>query len=487
MAICKHISCRNSFGGALEYLTMAHDCKGHTLWDKDGRPLPRENCLIDGINCIPETFAPLCLDDRIRFGKKHDSKAITTHQYILSFAPSDIKKGLTMEEAHQFGCQLARENFSGHRILVCTHPDGEQHSGNIHVHIIVGSIRFEDRSADLRFMRKNRDGTVKPSEYRAGCAHQDTAALRKRLLSQINSYCLSRGYEVCPEKASEKITSGEYYVRKSGMESWHDQLRHAIADAAATTASWELFAEKLTSAYTYRAPVIPPIPYPIRKKLWQEYKLVNSCFWKWEKETSAYYRAELASAFKELKACKNKTQRSDIRTKIDSLKEEQAKERVFRKIYQTYSRAASIALHSRNLEDARFCLEQMQELSRRCDGYWEEGWDSNSASFSLTTGIVHHRVLWKQITQSELQMAEKVLSSIQVEAMSRKEKFSEYIEKPMPVEVKISRGAVSFRHPDSPYWVRGKRLGTDYTLESLGVSPSARSTPGYNKSRSYYK
>ena len=67
MAICKHISCHNSFGGALEYLTVAHDCKGHTLRAKDGKPLPRESYLIDGINCIPETFAPLCLEDRIRF------------------------------------------------------------------------------------------------------------------------------------------------------------------------------------------------------------------------------------------------------------------------------------------------------------------------------------------------------------------------------------------------------------------------------------
>ena len=41
----------------------------------------------------------------------------------------------------------------------------------------------------------------------------------------------------------------------------------------------------------------------------------------------------------------------------------------------------------------------------------------------------------------------------------------------MPVEVKLSRGEISFRHPDTERWVRGKRLGDAFTLASLGVSP----------------
>ena len=43
----------------------------------------------------------------------------------------------------------------------------------------------------------------------------------------------------------------------------------------------------------------------------------------------------------------------------------------------------------------------------------------------------------------------------------------------MPIEVKLSKGEISFRHPDSQRWVRGRRLGTDYTAQNLGISPPA--------------
>ena len=145
MAICKHNTSKNGFVAVAEYLTTQHDAKGHLLRDGEGVPIPREEYLIDGIHCIPETFAPLCLQDRLRFGKKADQRAVDTHQYILSFAPSDREKGLTMEEAHRFGLAFASRNFPGHRILVCTHPDGGQHSQNIHVHIVISALAFPAR------------------------------------------------------------------------------------------------------------------------------------------------------------------------------------------------------------------------------------------------------------------------------------------------------------------------------------------------------
>lgn len=41
----------------------------------------------------------------------------------------------------------------------------------------------------------------------------------------------------------------------------------------------------------------------------------------------------------------------------------------------------------------------------------------------------------------------------------------------MPIDVKLTRGEISFRHPDSQRWVRGRRLGTVFTLEQLGIAP----------------
>ena len=73
MAICKHNSSKNGFAAPLEYLTMQHDERGHLLRDEEGIPLPREQYIVVGINCLPETFAPVCLQDRSQFKKSVNS------------------------------------------------------------------------------------------------------------------------------------------------------------------------------------------------------------------------------------------------------------------------------------------------------------------------------------------------------------------------------------------------------------------------------
>ena len=42
---------------------------------------------------------------------------------------------MTVDRAQELGEQFCKEHFPGHQALVCTHPDGHNHSGNIHVHI----------------------------------------------------------------------------------------------------------------------------------------------------------------------------------------------------------------------------------------------------------------------------------------------------------------------------------------------------------------
>mgnify|MGYP003183576308 CR=1 FL=1 len=49
-----------------------------------------------------------------------------------------------MEKAQALGLKFCEENFSGHPAIVCTHPDGHNHSGNIHVHIVIGSVRMRE-------------------------------------------------------------------------------------------------------------------------------------------------------------------------------------------------------------------------------------------------------------------------------------------------------------------------------------------------------
>lgn len=481
MAICKHNTSKNGFAAAVEYLTSQHDAKGAILTDEDGLPVPREEYLINGINCLPETFAPLCLQDRLRFGKAAGGKTVDTHQYIISFAPGDAEKGLTMEEAQRVGLAVAKKNFPSHRVLVCTHPDGGKGSKNIHVHIVISSLRFQDREPDTRYMRLRPDDTVKPSEYRAGCAHQDTAALRQRLLAQLNGYCRERGYAVCPEKAADKIGQKEYLIKAKGIESRNDQLRRAIADAAQGTNSLEILQQKLRNDYTRMVPVHPPIPFSLRRNYWEEIKQSNAAFWSWDKAIRASYKDQLDEAFRELKTCKSKAARESIRRRITVLKEKQTKQRLFRETWQLYSRAASAALRSQNQDDAQLCLEQLRELTLQREGRWQTGWDPGVGTHSLVDGTAKSRVTWLQITDADRKMARMTLKAVQEEAQKRKEAAGKQKEVPMPIEVKLHRGELSFRHPDSQRWVRGKRLGDAYTRQSLGIS--VPQTKRYDKQR----
>ena len=67
------------------------------------------------------------------------------NHYIISFDPQDqIDRGLTPERAQAIGIEYAKKNFPGHQTLVCTHADGSHGSGNIHVHIVINSLRKLD-------------------------------------------------------------------------------------------------------------------------------------------------------------------------------------------------------------------------------------------------------------------------------------------------------------------------------------------------------
>ena len=79
------------------------------------------------------------------FIKNQSYNEIKSHHYIISFDPKDRDEhGLTGELAQQLGVEYAKENFPGHQALVCTHTDGHNGSGNIHVHIVINSIRKYD-------------------------------------------------------------------------------------------------------------------------------------------------------------------------------------------------------------------------------------------------------------------------------------------------------------------------------------------------------
>ena len=147
MATIKHTSSKNSDLSAAErYLTFQHnEYTGLPILDEHGRPKLREEYLLDTLECRENTFAMACLLANRKYGKNAQAGDVKTHHYIISFDPRDATdNGLTLEKAQALGLQFCKENFPGHPAIVCSHPDGHNGAGNIHVHIVIGSLRIRE-------------------------------------------------------------------------------------------------------------------------------------------------------------------------------------------------------------------------------------------------------------------------------------------------------------------------------------------------------
>ena len=147
LATFKHIRSKNAnYGDAEKYLTFAHD--GFTMkpsLDADGRLVSREDYRISTLNCGGEDFMVACMRSNLRYGKNQKREDVKSHHYIISFDPRDgSDNGLTVDKAQELGEKFCWEQFPGHQAIACTHPDGHNQSGNIHVHIVINSLRVEN-------------------------------------------------------------------------------------------------------------------------------------------------------------------------------------------------------------------------------------------------------------------------------------------------------------------------------------------------------
>ena len=135
-----------------------------------------------------------------------------THHYIISFDPKDaVENGLTMERAQALGLQFCKDNFPGHPAIVCTHPDGHNHSGNIHVHIVIGSVRTREV--------ERKPYMQKPRDWLEGMKHSSTAQTMRHLRVEVMELCESAGlYQIDLLNGSkERVSEAEYWVRRRGQ------------------------------------------------------------------------------------------------------------------------------------------------------------------------------------------------------------------------------------------------------------------------------
>ena len=264
MAILKHISSKNAdYGAAEQYLLFQHDeFTMKPVLDENGRLIPREDYRLSALNCNGEDFAVACMRANLRYGKNQKREDVKSHHYIISFDPRDgTDNGLTADRAQELGERFCKEHFPGHKALVCTHADGHNHSGNIHVHIVINSLRVEEVPF-LPYMER-------PADTKAGCKHRCTDAAMRYFKSEVMELCHREGlYQIDLLNGSKtRVTDREYWARKKGQaeldkrnapmiadgitprqtkfETDKDRLRQTIRAALSAAASFEDFSALL--------------------------------------------------------------------------------------------------------------------------------------------------------------------------------------------------------------------------------------------------
>ena len=268
MATLKHIASKNSDYSAIEaYLIYQHDeFTGKQLLDQQGRPMLRDSYILDTLECGDFSFATACLLANRKYNKNNHPDDIKSHQYIISFDPRDAAdNGLTMEKAQALGLKFCEENFPGHPAIVCTHPDGHNHSGNIHVHIVIGSIRMREV--------ERKPYMQKPRDWREGMKHSSTAQTMRHLRVEVMELCEGAGlYQIDLLNGSkERVSEAEYWARRRGQlkldrenaaltaagqqprqkkfETVKDTLRKQISSVLYRAVSLEDFSDRLMQQY----------------------------------------------------------------------------------------------------------------------------------------------------------------------------------------------------------------------------------------------
>ena len=269
MATLKHIASKNSDYSAIEaYLVYQHDAfTGKQLLDEQGKPKLRDSYILDTLECGDFSFATACLQANRKYGKNTQHGDIKSHQYIISFDPRDaVDNGLTMEKAQALGLKFCEENFPGHPAIVCTHPDGHNHSGNIHVHIVIGSIRTREV--------ERKPYMQKPRDWCEGMKHSSTAQTMRHLRVEVMELCEGAGlYQIDLLNGSkERVSEAEYWARRRGQmkldrenaaltatgqqprqkkfETVKDTLRKQISSVLYCATSFEDFSDKLMQQYS---------------------------------------------------------------------------------------------------------------------------------------------------------------------------------------------------------------------------------------------
>ena len=179
----------------------------------------------------------------------------------MYIARDKTENGLTPDKVQAIGMEFAQKFFAGHQVLVVTHTDGHNHSGNLHVHIVLNSLRMLDEPRQ-DFMDRGIDA-------RAGYKHHVTRQLLGEMQQELNAICVREHLNTVDFllPTSSKTTEAEYWAKQRGQAELDakneagsptrktvfqtdvEMLREAIDRVLPKVKSWEDYARVLEEKY----------------------------------------------------------------------------------------------------------------------------------------------------------------------------------------------------------------------------------------------
>ena len=196
---------RGALGGVLRYVQQEEK----TLWEGQQ--------LVTGWNCIAQSAYTEMQLTKEQF---HKTDGRQYYHFVQSFGEQD---GLTPQELHAMGLELAQREFPDFEVLVATHVD----TAHPHNHLVVNSVSFQDG-------RK---------------LHQSTADLQAHRLAS-DEICAAHGLEILPPPQrrvrQKRIGTREYRSAAKG-QSWKFRLMNTIDQCMGCAATREEFISLMES------------------------------------------------------------------------------------------------------------------------------------------------------------------------------------------------------------------------------------------------
>lgn len=190
---------RGALGGVLRYTQQ----EGKTMWEGQW--------LVTGWNCTAQSAYPEMQLTKERY-RKTDGRQY--YHFVQSFGEQD---GLTPQEIHAMGLELAQREFPDFEVLVATHVD----TAHPHNHLVVNSVSFQDG-------RK---------------LHQSAADLQAHRLAS-DQICAAHGLEILPppqRRVRQKRMGTREYRSAAKGQSWKFRLMNTIDQCMRCAATREEF------------------------------------------------------------------------------------------------------------------------------------------------------------------------------------------------------------------------------------------------------